>query len=72
MRERELFVSSFLLISSRSERWIVDRATLHQARAEDIQFADDPEYLDYLPIYFANCMCFIISVSCGTEKSGVP
>ncbi|KJA18190.1 hypothetical protein HYPSUDRAFT_145355 [Hypholoma sublateritium FD-334 SS-4] len=41
-------------VSSHYERWIVDRATLHQARAEDIQFAENPEYLDYLPIYFAN------------------
>ncbi|KAF9475275.1 cyclin-like protein [Pholiota conissans] len=40
--------------SSHYKRWIVDRATLHQARYEDLQFVEDPEYLDYLAIYFAN------------------
>ncbi|KAF8954247.1 cyclin-like protein [Flammula alnicola] len=40
--------------SSHYKRWIVDRATLNQARCEDVQFVEDPEYLDYLSIYFAN------------------
>ncbi|KDR74307.1 hypothetical protein GALMADRAFT_227379 [Galerina marginata CBS 339.88] len=40
--------------SSHSKRWIVDRATLNQARFQDLQYVDDPEHLDYLAIYFAN------------------
>ena len=27
---------------------------MHRARAEDLQYVDDPEYLDFLAIYFAN------------------
>jgi hypothetical protein len=38
----------------RSKRWIVDRATLKQARVDDLQYVDDPELLDFLAIYFAN------------------
>lgn len=37
-----------------SKRWIVDRATLKQARADDLQYVDDPAHLDFLAIYFAN------------------
>lgn len=37
-----------------SKRWIVDRATLNQARAEDLLYVNDPEHLDFLAIYFAN------------------
>ncbi|KAH6870854.1 hypothetical protein BKA70DRAFT_1413950 [Coprinopsis sp. MPI-PUGE-AT-0042] len=33
-----------------SNRWIVDRAALRQARAEDLQYVDDPEHLDFLAI----------------------
>lgn len=48
------FSSQNPLISS-SKRWIVDRATLKQSRAEiDLHYVDDPEYLDFLAIYFAN------------------
>ncbi|KAJ7062831.1 cyclin-like protein [Mycena amicta] len=39
--------------SSHYKRWIVDRATLRQARAEDLLYVEDPEYLDFLAIYFA-------------------
>jgi hypothetical protein len=45
---------SWVFEYSRSKRWIVDRATLKQARTEDLQYIDDPEYLDFLLIYFAN------------------
>ncbi|KAF4615909.1 hypothetical protein D9613_011362 [Agrocybe pediades] len=40
--------------SSHFKRWIVDRATLNQARSEDLLYVDDPEYLEYLGIFFAN------------------
>ncbi|TFY51026.1 hypothetical protein EVG20_g11204, partial [Dentipellis fragilis] len=40
--------------SSHYKRWIVDRATLKQARADDLQYVDDPEQLEFLNIYFAN------------------
>ncbi|KAJ7499689.1 cyclin-like protein [Mycena latifolia] len=39
--------------STHYKRWIVDRATLRQARADDLLYVDDPEYLDFLAIYFA-------------------
>ncbi|KAJ7196993.1 cyclin-like protein [Mycena pura] len=39
--------------SSHYKRWIVDRATLRQTRADDLLYVDDPEYLDFLAIYFA-------------------
>ena len=42
------------LICRHSKRWVVDRATLKKARALDAHYAEDPEYLDYLAIYFAN------------------
>ncbi|KZT20552.1 cyclin-like protein [Neolentinus lepideus HHB14362 ss-1] len=42
--------------SSHYKRWIVDRAAVQRARAEDRQFVDDPEYLDLLAIFFANCI----------------
>nr|GAT54475.1 predicted protein [Mycena chlorophos] len=38
--------------SSHYKRWIVDRATLRQARAEDLLYVEDPEHLDFLAIYF--------------------
>jgi cyclin C len=38
----------------RSKRWIVDRATLKQARAEDLQYVQSPDHIDLLNIYFAN------------------
>ncbi|KAH6873697.1 cyclin-like protein [Coprinopsis sp. MPI-PUGE-AT-0042] len=41
-------------VSSHHKRWIVDRGALKQARAEDLQYVDDPQYLDFLAIYFAN------------------
>ncbi|KAK7031217.1 RNA polymerase II holoenzyme cyclin-like subunit [Paramarasmius palmivorus] len=40
--------------SSHYQRWIVDRATLRQARTEDLLYVDNPEYLEFLNIYFAN------------------
>ncbi|KAJ6579550.1 cyclin-like protein [Mycena vulgaris] len=39
--------------SSHYKRWIVDRATLRQARADDLLYIDEPEHLDFLAIYFA-------------------
>ncbi|TFK35064.1 cyclin-like protein [Crucibulum laeve] len=40
--------------SSHYKRWIVDRATVKRARTEDLLYVDDPDYLDFLAIYFAN------------------
>ncbi|PIL36570.1 hypothetical protein GSI_00259 [Ganoderma sinense ZZ0214-1] len=40
--------------SSHYKRWIVDRSTLHQARSDDLQYVDNPEYLGFLNIFFAN------------------
>ncbi|THV01212.1 hypothetical protein K435DRAFT_655830 [Dendrothele bispora CBS 962.96] len=40
--------------SSHYKRWIVDRATLAQAREEDLTYAGSQEILDFLGIYFAN------------------
>nr|VWP00568.1 N/A [Ganoderma boninense] len=40
--------------SSHYKRWVVDRATLHQARSDDLQYVDNPEYLGFLNIFFAN------------------
>ncbi|EIW62296.1 cyclin-like protein [Trametes versicolor FP-101664 SS1] len=40
--------------SSHYKRWIVDRATLRQARSDDIQYVDNPEHLAFLNIFFAN------------------
>ncbi|KZT13223.1 cyclin-like protein [Laetiporus sulphureus 93-53] len=40
--------------SSHYKRWLVDRATLRQARVEDLQYVDDPEHLDFLAIFVAN------------------
>ena len=37
-----------------SKRWIVDRATLKQARADDLHYVDDPEHLDCLSIFFTS------------------
>ena len=37
-----------------SKRWIVDRATLKQARVEDLQYVHSPDHIDLLNIYFAN------------------
>ena len=41
-----------------SKRWIVDRATLRQARVADLKYVDDPEYLDFFGIFFANGTSF--------------
>ena len=40
-----------------SKRWIVDRATLRQARSEDLQYVENAEQLDFLSIYLANRTC---------------
>ncbi|KAG6899349.1 hypothetical protein C0993_011040 [Termitomyces sp. T159_Od127] len=40
--------------SSHHKRWLVDRATLKEARQEDLQYVDDPDQLDFLAIYFGN------------------
>ncbi|KAI0046800.1 C/H/G cyclin [Auriscalpium vulgare] len=40
--------------SSHYKRWILDRATLKQARVDDLQYVDYPEQLDFLNIYFAS------------------
>jgi hypothetical protein len=37
-----------------SKRWIVDRETLKQARAEDIHYLDSPEHAEYIGVFFAN------------------
>ena len=37
-----------------SKRWIADRATIARARALDRLYIDDPEYFDFMDIYFAN------------------
>ncbi|PPQ66600.1 hypothetical protein CVT24_006911 [Panaeolus cyanescens] len=42
--------------SSHYKRWIVDRSSWNQARAEDYRYVDRPEYIDYLSIYFANAI----------------
>jgi len=47
-------VRSYAAHEKFSKRWIVDRASLNQARAEDLHYVDDPEHLDFLAIYFAN------------------
>ncbi|KAI0719199.1 cyclin-like protein [Fomitopsis betulina] len=39
--------------SSQHCRWSVDRTTLRDARAEDIQYVDHPEHLDFLAIFFS-------------------
>jgi cyclin C len=44
---------------SYSKRWIIDRATLKQARSEDLQYVESPEHIDFLNIYFANRRTFI-------------
>ncbi|KAI0057270.1 cyclin-like protein [Artomyces pyxidatus] len=40
--------------SSHNKRWIVDRATLKQARIDDLHYVENAEQLDFLNIYFAN------------------
>ncbi|TFK53363.1 cyclin-like protein [Heliocybe sulcata] len=42
--------------SSHYKRWIVDRAAVQRARAEDRQYVEDSEYLDFLAIFFGNCI----------------
>jgi hypothetical protein len=37
-----------------SKRWIVDRATLKQARSDDLHYVENSEQLDFLNIYFGN------------------
>ncbi|TDL17693.1 hypothetical protein BD410DRAFT_816457 [Rickenella mellea] len=38
--------------SSHYKRWMVDRATAKHARAEDIHYADDPEHIALLGVFF--------------------
>ena len=45
---------SLFTLPPASKRWIVDRSTLHQARSDDLQYVDNPEYLGFLNIFFAN------------------
>ncbi|KAH9990239.1 cyclin-like protein [Russula compacta] len=47
--------------SSHNKRWIVDRATLRQARSEDLLYVDvdSPEHIDFLNIYFANLIAML-------------
>ncbi|KAL5490170.1 SSN8 [Sanghuangporus weigelae] len=40
--------------SSHFKRWIVDRATLRQARSEDSRYVDDPNHIAMLGVFFAN------------------
>lgn len=47
-------IFSLCFDTSRSKRWIIDRATLRQARSEDLQYVELPEHIDFLNIYFAN------------------
>ncbi|KAH8831113.1 cyclin-like protein [Flagelloscypha sp. PMI_526] len=42
--------------STHYKRWIVDRATVFQARADDLHYVETPEHLDFLAIYFANAI----------------
>lgn len=39
---------------SKSKRWIVDRATLKQARAEDMRYVKDPLFFDLFNIFTGN------------------
>ncbi|KAI9513516.1 cyclin-like protein [Russula earlei] len=45
--------------SSHNKRWIVDRATLKQARSEDLQYVESAEHIDFLNIYFANLIAML-------------
>ena len=38
----------------KSKRWIVDRATLKQARAEDMRYVKDPLFFDLFNIFTGN------------------
>ena len=49
---------SCLTYISRSKRWIIDRASLKQARTEDLRYVESPEHIDFLNIYFANRRMF--------------
>ncbi|KAL4067109.1 cyclin-like protein [Scleroderma yunnanense] len=40
--------------STHYKRWLMDRATIRQARADDLQYVDDPEYFTYFSLFFAN------------------
>ncbi|KAF8351767.1 hypothetical protein F5887DRAFT_1057610 [Amanita rubescens] len=42
--------------SSHYKRWIVDRATISRSRARDRLYVNDPEYFDFMDIYFANAI----------------
>ncbi|KAG6811959.1 hypothetical protein H0H92_005063 [Tricholoma furcatifolium] len=42
--------------SSHYKRWIVDRATLKEARADDLQYVEDPDHLNFLAIYFGSAI----------------
>jgi hypothetical protein len=53
--------SAFIEHIPRSKRWITDRASLKQARSEDLQYVDSPEHIDFLNIYFANRTVFLFS-----------
>jgi hypothetical protein len=37
---------------------MVDRLTLRQSRVVDLMYIENPEYFEYLNIYFANCAPF--------------
>ncbi|KAH9988384.1 hypothetical protein BJV77DRAFT_949580 [Russula vinacea] len=44
--------------SSHNKRWIIDRASLKQARSKDLRYVESPEHVawhvDFLNISFAN------------------
>ncbi|KAL1663234.1 cyclin-like protein [Schizophyllum commune] len=42
--------------SSHYKRWLVDHATLRQARTEDLNYVENPEHIEFLSIYFANAI----------------
>ncbi|THU81683.1 hypothetical protein K435DRAFT_844661 [Dendrothele bispora CBS 962.96] len=54
-------------VSSRYKRWKVDRATL-AAREEDLAFAGSQEPLDFVYIYFANRMSFILPILVSSKS----
>jgi hypothetical protein len=54
VNSRRIYDILSLLNIPHSKRWIIDRASLKQARSEDLQYVDSPEHIDFLNIYFAN------------------
>ena len=56
----QIFCNSFKLIELGSKRWSVDHAVIKQARAEDLNYVDDPDHLAFLGILFANSSCFFL------------